>query len=104
MAVRVYDQHPPERAHPPQKCALVALLTIIATILFCDSAVSSAVDVNGRRSPVQHICIRFSDTLLSYTRASNTALARRCDKCSFNPAEPTESVLPRIVATKSGLP
>jgi len=89
-------------AHPPQKCASVALLTIIAAILFCACAVSSAVDVNGRRSPVQHICIKLSGTLLSYTRASNTASARRCDRRSLNPAEPTESVLPRIVATKSG--
>jgi hypothetical protein len=30
------------------------LLTTIAAILFCAAAVSSAVDVNGRRSPVQH--------------------------------------------------
>ena len=50
-------------AHPPQ-CADAPLLTIIATILFCDSAFSSAVDTNGRRSPVQRNCTRFSGTLL----------------------------------------
>ena len=50
-------------AHPPQ-CADAPLLTIIATILFCDSAFSSAVDTNGRRSPVQCNCTRFSGTLL----------------------------------------
>jgi hypothetical protein len=59
----VRDLHPPERAHP-QQCSDVAALTVIATILFCDSACSSAADINGRRSPVQCNCTRFSGTLL----------------------------------------
>jgi hypothetical protein len=55
---------PPQRAHPPQ-CSDAPLLTIIATILFCDSAFSSAVEVNGRCSPVQCNCTRSSGTLLA---------------------------------------
>ena len=53
-------QHLPQRANPPQCGADAASLTIIATILFSDSATESAVDMNGRRSPVEHNRIRFT--------------------------------------------
>jgi hypothetical protein len=52
------------RAHPPQRADATSL-TMIAAILFCDSAASSAADLNGRRSPVQRICTRSSGTLLA---------------------------------------
>lgn len=52
-------------AHLPQKCPDIFLLITIATTLFCEYAVSSAADMNGRRSPVQHTSTRFCATLLS---------------------------------------
>ena len=56
--------HRPQRAHPPQRADATSL-TIIAANLLCDSASSSAADLNGRRSPVQRNCTRSSGTLLA---------------------------------------
>jgi hypothetical protein len=56
--------HRSQRAHPPQRADATSL-TIIAAILLCDSASSSAADLNGRRSPVHRNCTRSSGTLLA---------------------------------------